>query len=66
MGRPTKGTWGQQMRLGQGRMMEKVLSRGVMTRGAQGVQQESGGYTADWTGDWGMRGEPKGLESLLN
>lgn len=34
--RPTKGTTGQQMRLEGCGMMERVLRRGVMTRGAQG------------------------------
>lgn len=66
MGRSTK--WAED-ETGGGRcgMMERVLRRGNDDkRSTGGPTKEAGKCRADRRGEWGMRGAPKGLESLLN
>lgn len=48
-------------------MMERVLRRGTDDKRSRGgPTKEAGKCRADRRGEWGMRGAPKGLESLLN
>lgn len=59
---------GQKMRLG-GQVWDdgRVLRRGSDDkRSTGGPTKEAGKCRADRRGEWGMRGAPKGLESLLN